>query len=72
MPYVNIKMYPGRTREQKEELARRILVATQEVCNLDNLHRTVVVIEDVERDDWPKTVVPEIDAKKDRRYGADL
>jgi 4-oxalocrotonate tautomerase len=72
MPYVNVKMYPGRTREQKEELARRILVATQEVCKLDNLHATVVVIEDVERDDWPRQVVPEIEAKKDRVYGADL
>jgi phenylpyruvate tautomerase PptA (4-oxalocrotonate tautomerase family) len=65
-------MYPGRTREQKEELAHRILQATQEVCKLDNIHATVVVIEDVEREDWPKSVVPEIEAKRDRVYGADL
>jgi 4-oxalocrotonate tautomerase family enzyme len=72
MPYVNVKMYPGRTKEQKEELARRILVATQEVCKLDDLHATVVVVEEVEREAWPKTVAPEIEAKKDRVYGADL
>ena len=39
---------------------------------LDRLHATVVVIEEVEREDWPKTVVPEMEAKKDRRYGANL
>jgi len=72
MPYVNVKMYPGRTKEQKEELARRILVATQEVCKLDDIHATVVVVEDVERDDWPQVVKPEIEAKKDRVFGADL
>ena len=72
MPYVNVKMYPGRTKEQKEELARRILVATQEVCKLDNIHATVVVVEEVEREDWARAVVPEIEAKKDRVYGADL
>ena len=72
MPYVNVKMYPGRTREQKEELARRILVATQEVCKLDRIDATVVVVEEVAREDWQKEVVPEIEAKKEFIYGADL
>ena len=68
MPYVNLKMYPGRTEEQKREVARRIAQAVVEVCNVADVAQCPVVIEEVERDDWQSTVVPEIEAKAALRY----
>ncbi len=68
MPYVNLKMYPGRTEEQKREVARRILQAVMEVCNVPDPDRCVVVIEEVAPEDWKSQVVPEIEAKAALRY----
>jgi 4-oxalocrotonate tautomerase len=68
MPYVNLKMYPGRTDEQKREVARRIVQAVMEVCNVSDAAQCPVVIEEVAREDWEASVVPEITAKQDLQY----
>ena len=68
MPYINLKMYPGRTEEQKREVARRIVQAVMEVCNVSDATQCPVVIEEVAREDWETAVVPEIVAKKDQQY----
>jgi 4-oxalocrotonate tautomerase len=68
MPYVNLKMYPGRTEEQKQEVARRIVQAVMEVCNVSDAAQCPVVIEEVRPEDWKTTVVPEIEAKAAQRY----
>ena len=68
MPYVNLKMYHGRTEEQKKEVARRIVQAVMEVCSIADASQCPVVIEEVERDDWPTAVAPEIEAKAALRY----
>lgn len=63
MPYVNLKMYPGRTEEQKREVARRIVQAVMEVCNVADAAQCPVVIEEVAREEWAEKVVPEIEEK---------
>ncbi len=68
MPYVNLKMYPGRTDEQKREVARRIVQAVMEVCNVSDTAVCPVVIEEVERENWETEVAPEIEAKAQHRY----
>ena len=68
MPYINLKMYPGRTEEQKREVAQRILQAVMEVCNVSDPSICPVVIEEVAREDWAAQVVPEIEAKRDLQY----
>jgi 4-oxalocrotonate tautomerase len=68
MPYVNLKLYPGRTEEQKREVALRIAEAVRDVCGVPDLSSTKVVIEEVPREEWQTAVVPEIEARADRRY----
>ena len=68
MPYVNLKMYPGRTDEQKREVARRIAEVVGEVCNVPDLSQTVVVVEEVSREDWPTQVKPECEAKSAHQF----
>lgn len=55
MPHVIVKMYPGRTREQKEELARKITRDVAEVTECKE--RSIsVAIEEIEPDRWAKDV----------------
>ena len=52
MPYVNIKITPeGATAEKKAELIEGVTRLLQEVLN-KNPQTTVVVIEEVETDNW--------------------
>jgi len=68
MPHVNVKMYPGRTEEQKQALTQRIIDAFVETIGVQSKHMTVL-IEDIQPDDWRAVVVePEIIGKKDRLY----
>ena len=68
MPHVNVRMYPGRTDEQKKALTKRIVEAMQETLGVPE-RAVTVVIEDVAPDDWNAVVVePEIRAKKDRVF----
>lgn len=60
MPHVNIKMYPGRSEEQKKEMAARITADIVEIagCSADHVS---VTIEEIEREKWPEAVYrPEI------------
>jgi 4-oxalocrotonate tautomerase len=68
VPYVNLKMYPGRTEEQKREVARRIVQAVMEVCHVADASQCPVVIEEVPREEWAARVAPEIEAKAAHRY----
>jgi 4-oxalocrotonate tautomerase family enzyme len=51
MPIITVQMWPGRTRAQKQELARAI---TEVVCNVAHTtpDQTIVVFQDVARSDW--------------------
>ncbi len=51
MPYVNVKMLDGRTKDQKRELVRAITDALQKFCGAKP-EGTMVVIEEVTRDHW--------------------
>ena len=51
MPIVRVEMWTGRTKAQKQELARAI---TEVVCNIAHTtpEKTIVVFQDVAKDDW--------------------
>jgi len=57
---VNLKMYPGRSEEQKQEAARRIIAAVREVCNVAEGADFPVVIEEVTPEEWDGAVGPEV------------
>lgn len=68
MPYVNVKLYPGRTDEQKREAAQRIVQALMEVCNVSDPAACAIVFEDLTPEEYAATAAPEIAAKADKRY----
>jgi 4-oxalocrotonate tautomerase len=68
MPYINLKLYPGRSEEQKREVARRIVQAVTEVCNVADPAACAVVIDEVSPEEYRETVIPEIEAAGERRY----
>lgn len=51
MPVITVRLWTGRTREQKAELARRITDAMVEVaaCERDTVR---VIFEDYDKGDW--------------------
>ncbi len=51
MPVVRVSMWKGRTREQKEELARAITKALVEIAGTQPEH-VHIIFEDVEKSDW--------------------
>lgn len=64
MPHVNIKLYPGRSDEQKQALTRRIVDAIRECLDVDSKYVSVA-FEEIAPEDWEETVVkPELRAKK--------
>ncbi|MGZ3275070.1 MAG: tautomerase family protein [Caulobacteraceae bacterium] len=68
MPHVTVRMYAGRTEEDKQRLAEAIGQALMQT--LGSSERSIsVTIEDVPPDDWMAQVYePEITAKDDRLY----
>ena len=68
MPHVSVRMYAGRTEQEKQRLADAIGHAL--VQTLGSSERSIsVTIEDVAPDDWMATVYePEISGKADRLY----
>jgi 4-oxalocrotonate tautomerase len=68
MPYINVKMYAGRTEEQKREVARRIVQAVMDVCHVSDASQCPVVIEEITPEDWRQAVLPEVEAKADHQY----
>jgi 4-oxalocrotonate tautomerase len=68
MPYINVKMYPGRSDEQKREVARRIVAAVMEVCNVTDASQCPVVIEEITTEDWNGPIAAELAARRDQQY----
>ncbi len=51
MPLIEIKMYEGRTQEQKQELVEKITAVFEEVADAPRDH-VWIVFRDVPRDQW--------------------
>ncbi|MBI2303785.1 MAG: 4-oxalocrotonate tautomerase family protein [Chloroflexi bacterium] len=63
MPIVRITMWSGRTHAQKAELARVITEAMVTIAHTTP-EATIVVFEDVAKEDWAQTGVLASDEKK--------
>jgi 4-oxalocrotonate tautomerase len=68
MPHVIVKLWPGKSRSQKERLAEKIARDVMEV--LDYGEESVsVAMEEIRSSDWAKEVFePDIKAKWDKLY----
>ena len=68
MPHIIVKLYPGRTEEQKKELAEEFTKTVMKVLNSKETSISVG-IEDVSPADWTEKVQkPDIDAKPNTIY----
>lgn len=68
MPHVIVKLWPGKTEKQKEQLAERISQAVMDVLNYGE-ESVSVALEEVKSGDWAKQVYqPDIKAKWDKLY----
>ena len=68
MPHVIVKLYPGRTEEQKIKLADEIVKDVVAVAKCDE-KSVSVAFEEIEKEDWAKKVYkPDILDKKDSLY----
>ena len=56
MPIVRVEMWPGRTHEQKQKLARAITDAVVEIAKTTP-EATIVVFEDVSKENWAQSGV---------------
>lgn len=68
MPHIIVKLYPGRTEDQKNQLAAKIV---KDVVEISGCEEKVVSVafEEVDPKDWPEKVYkPEILEKKDNLY----
>jgi 4-oxalocrotonate tautomerase len=68
MPHVTVKLYAGRTEQQKKRLAEEICKAVMAVLNQSE-DSVSVGVEDIEPADWVEKVYkPDILAKPERIY----
>jgi 4-oxalocrotonate tautomerase len=68
MPHINVKMYPGRTEQQKTQLTERIVKDVIAVVNCDE-KAVSVTIEEVKPEDWAQKVYkPDILENRDKLY----
>jgi len=68
MPHIIVKLYPGRTDEQKRRLANEIVKDVVEIAKCEK-KSVSVAFEEVEPNDWPETVYkPDILNKKDSLF----
>ena len=68
MPHISVKLWPGRTEEQKRALTARIVEAVKDTMGASDDYITVA-IQDVPADQWPKAVYkPEIADQIDCLY----
>lgn len=68
MPHIIIKLYPGRTEQQKQQLAE---VITEDVISITECEEKSVSLafEEIEPADWAEKVYrPEILDKQDKLY----
>lgn len=54
MPIVRVEMWPGRTHEQKQKLAKAITDAMVDIGKTTP-EATIVVFEDVEKSNWAQS-----------------
>lgn len=68
MPHIIVKMHPGRTEQQKTQLAARIVKDVIDVIQCDE-KVVSVAIEDVKPEDWAQKVYkPEILENREKLY----
>ena len=68
MPHVIVKLYPGRSEEQKTQLADEIVKDVVAIAKCDE-NSVSVAFEEIEKEDWAEKVYkPDILNKKDRLY----
>jgi 4-oxalocrotonate tautomerase len=68
MPHVIVKLYPGRSEEQKIKLADEIAKDVVTIAKCDE-KSVSVAFEEIEQEDWAQKVYkPEILDKKDSLY----
>jgi 4-oxalocrotonate tautomerase len=68
MPHVIVKMFPGRTEEQKKQLAECITKDVMAVLNCEEQWISVA-IEDIQPPDWAEKVYrPEILDRSEKLY----
>ena len=68
MPHVSVKLYPGRSEQQKAQLAEAIV---QDVVDIIQCGRgsVSVAIEDISPEDWKEKIyLPEIIGKPEKLY----
>ncbi len=51
MPIVRVLMYPGRTQQQKDDLAKAITDAMEKIANAKR-EQTIVVIQEVRKEEY--------------------
>lgn len=63
MPHIVVKMYPGRSREIKEDFAKKIqqLTVDEFGCQLGHVS---VSVEDIEPENWKEKVVENIKSEE--------
>jgi 4-oxalocrotonate tautomerase len=68
MPHVIVKLYPGRTKEQKELLTKNITQAVIESVRVPD-DSISIAIEEIEKENWEDQVrKPDILAKQNTIY----
>ncbi len=68
MPHIIVKLYPGRTEDQKNQLAAKIVKDVVEILGCEE-KVVSVAFEEVDPKDWPEKVYkPDILEKKDNLY----
>jgi 4-oxalocrotonate tautomerase len=68
MPHVIVKLYPGRSEEQKKKLAAEIVKDVVAIAKCDE-KSVSVAFEEIEKEDWAdKVYKPDILDRKDCLY----
>ena len=68
MPHIIVKLYPGRSEEQKKQLAKEIV---KDVVKIEECEKKVVSVafEEIDKNDWPEKVYkPDIMENKEKLY----
>ena len=68
MPHVIVKLYPGRSEEQKQQMADEIAKNVAEIARCGE-GSVSVAFEEIDPEDWPETVYrPDILDNADKLY----
>lgn len=68
MPHISVKLYPGRSEQQKSKFAEEVVKLAKATFKCDEKHLSVD-IQDIDPTEWARKVYgPEIEANWDRLY----